>query len=503
MKKKVCLVILDGWGIGNMDSTNAVYSAKTPITDQLTCIYPHGLIRTDGENVGLPDGQMGNSEVGHMNIGAGRIVFQDLVKINRSINDASFFDNPQIQRAFNVARERNHTLHLVGLVSDGGVHSHINHLLALIKVAVTYPQLSVALHIITDGRDTDPMSGVAFVKVIEAAIENTNCFIASVIGRYYAMDRDKRWERVQQAYNLYVKGEGKEIQSASDYLTACYTQGETDEFILPAKCMASRGQIQKNDVVLFWNYRTDRCREIVTVLSQRNMPEFNMNTINCDIFTMTNYDDTFKNVEVIFNKDNLENTLGKVIADAGMKQLRIAETEKYPHVTFFFNGGHESVFEGEERIMVPSPKVATYDLQPEMSAREITEQAIRFMTKNSPDFVCLNYANPDMVGHTGDFDAIVTAIETTDHCLGQLIAEGQKEGYSFVIIADHGNADVAKNSDGSPNTAHSTNPVPIWVLDPSTHQVKDGILADIAPTILSLLGITPPIIMTGKSLIES
>jgi 2,3-bisphosphoglycerate-independent phosphoglycerate mutase len=300
-----------------------------------------------------------------------------------------------------------------------------------------------------------------------------------------------------------VKGEGKEIQSASDYLSACYTNNETDEFILPAKCIGTNGQIQKNDVVLFWNYRTDRCREIVTVLSQRNMPEFNMNTINCDIFTMTNYDDTFKNVEVIFNKDNLENTLGKVIADAGMKQLRIAETEKYPHVTFFFNGGHESVFEGEERIMVPSPKVATYDLQPEMSAREITEQAIRFMIKNSPDFVCLNYANPDMVGHTGDFDAIVTAIETTDHCLGQLIAEGQKEGYSFVIIADHGNADVAKNSDGSPNTAHSTNPVPIWVLDPSTHQVKDGILADIAPTILSLLGITPPIIMTGKSLIES
>ena len=501
MKKKVCLVILDGWGIGKNDSTNAIHSAKTPVTKHLTATYPHATLRTDGENVGLPEGQMGNSEVGHMNIGAGRIIYQDLVKINRSIQDKSFFANEQIRSAFNDASLKNQTLHLIGLASDGGVHSHIEHLLALIHCAKSYPQVKVALHIITDGRDTDPMSGSAFVRVVEQAVENTNCFIATIIGRYYAMDRDKRWERVKMAYDLYLKGEGTTIQSPSDYLNSCYEKGETDEFVMPAKCIGTDGVIQSNDVVLFWNYRTDRCRELVQVLSQQDMPDAGMHTIACSMYTMTNYDDTFKNIQVIFNKDNLDSTLGKMISNAGLKQLRIAETEKYPHVTFFFNGGHESVFTGEERIMVPSPKVATYDLQPEMSAKEITREATQYMSNNIPDFICLNFANPDMVGHTGNFEAIVRAIETTDACLGELISVGQKLGYSFIIIADHGNADVARNADGSPNTAHSTNPVPIWVLDDDTRVVKDGILADIAPTVLQLLAVAPPEVMTGKALI--
>jgi len=503
MSNKVCLVILDGWGLGKMDSTNAIYQAKTPVTDGLSIHYPCATLRTDGENVGLPNGQMGNSEVGHMNIGAGRVIYQDLMKINRSIEDKSFFANRIILNAFEDASKRSSTVHLVGLVSDGGVHSHLDHLLALIEIAKQFPLVSVAIHVITDGRDTDPMSGKAFVQVVENAVGDTNCFIASVIGRYYAMDRDKRWERVKSAYDLYVNGTGKTFERASDYLSSCYSSGQTDEFILPAisNLMEAKARISDSDVALFWNYRTDRCREIVTVLSQQDMPEFEMKRGSFDIYTMTNYDDSFKDVKVIFNKQNLEETIGEVIALKGLKQLRIAETEKYPHVTFFFNGGQEAVFVGEERIMIPSPKVATYDLQPEMSAYEITAAAIAYLESNSPDFVCLNYANADMVGHTGDFDAIVRAVEVTDHCLGVLLAAGQSLGYSFVVIADHGNADVARNQDGSPNTAHSTNPVPIWILHDGIKEGKDGILADVAPTILHLLGIQPPQAMTGASLI--
>lgn len=503
MKKKVCLVILDGWGLGKMDSTNAIYAAKTPVTVGLSAHYPQAKLRTDGENVGLPEGQMGNSEVGHMNIGAGRIIYQDLVKINRTIKDKSFFENQEILKAFHNASRNSGRLHLLGLVSDGGVHSHLSHLLALVEISKQFPQVPVAIHVITDGRDTDPMSGRSFVQIVESALHNTNCFIASVIGRYYAMDRDKRWERVKYAYDLYVNGSGDTFDSACDYLSNCYASGQTDEFILPALSRMAFGktEINDNDVALFWNYRTDRCREIVSVLSQTDMPELGMKRKACAIYTMTNYDDSFKNVSVIFNKQNLEGTLGEVVSREGLKQLRIAETEKYPHVTFFFNGGQEAVFEGEERILIPSPKVATYDLQPEMSANEITEAAIAFLDRNHPDFVCLNYANPDMVGHTGDFNAIVKAIEFTDYCLGRLLMTGQSLGYSFVIIADHGNADVARNENGSPNTAHSTNPVPIWIVSDGISKVNDGILADVAPTILRLLEIPPPDVMTGISLV--
>ena len=506
MKKKVCLVILDGWGIGRNDSSNAIYMAKTDFADWLNKNAPHAELRTDGTNVGLPEGQMGNSEVGHMNIGAGRVVYQDLVKINLAIQDGSFFSNPALVQAFEKAATEQKKLHLIGLVSDGGVHSHINHLLALVRMASKYNVPQCLIHAFTDGRDTDPKSGAAFIKEVEDFCQGTPARIATLVGRYFAMDRDKRWDRISKAWNLMVNGVGKGFDTASEALKEAYANGTTDEFIEP--CVIGRqehsssGKIEDGDVVICFNFRTDRCREITMALTQQEFPESGMKPLALDYYTMTNYDDSFKGVQPIFDKDNLNDTLGEAIAKSGGKQYRIAETEKYPHVTFFFSGGREEIFLGEKRSMVASPKVATYDLQPEMSAQGVADATMDAMKNDHPDFIVVNFANPDMVGHTGVFSAIVKAVETTDRCLKQVVETGQSEGYSFVIIADHGNADCAVNDDGSPNTAHTTNPVPIWLLDRDYKSIENGKLSDIAPTILQLLEINQPSAMTGKSLVS-
>ncbi len=503
MSKKVCLVILDGWGLGRKDASNAIVVANTPFTDSLYENYPHAELRTDGENVGLPEGQMGNSEVGHTNIGAGRIVYQDLVKINIAVRDKSFFENDVLKNAFAYAKSKDVNVHLIGLVSDGGVHSHINHLMALCDMA-NEQEVKTFIHAFTDGRDTDPKGGKTYLAELENHIKATSVRIASVVGRYYAMDRDKRWERVKQAYDLLVNGLGKKFQSSQDAVDDAYQNGITDEFILPSAMVDKSGlplaTINEGDVVISFNYRTDRCREITQVLTQKEFPDFDMKPLNVHYVTMTNYDDTFKNVLVVYDKDNLEMTLGEVLAKKAMTQVRIAETEKYPHVTFFFSGGREQEFPGEKRLMIPSPKVATYDLQPEMSAHGIANSICEEMKMNSPDFICLNFANPDMVGHTGVFSAIVKAVETTDACLKEVVETGQKYDYSFIIIADHGNADFAVNDDGTPNTAHTKNPVPVWILDKDVQAVQSGILADVAPTILKLLKLEQPNAMSGKSL---
>jgi 2,3-bisphosphoglycerate-independent phosphoglycerate mutase len=502
MKNKVGLIILDGWGIGKGDSSDAVAQANTPYTDNLSKQFPHAELRTDGENVGLPEGQMGNSEVGHTNIGAGRVVYQDLVRINRAIREKTFFDEPALLAAIDHAKSNNCPLHVMGLLSNGGVHSHIDHVLALIGLADLH-DVQVFVHAILDGRDTDPQSGKVFMQTLLKALENSNAKLATIIGRYYAMDRDKRWERVKKAFDLYVHKIGAEIVEPIAAIEMAYKNGTTDEFMEPMVVNSSHGfkGIQDNDAMICFNFRTDRCREITEVLTQRAMPEFNMKPLNLHYVTMTNYDSSYSNVHVVYDKDNLDKTLGQCIAESGAKQVRIAETEKYPHVTFFFNGGREEPFEGEDRIMVPSPKVATYDLMPEMSAQGIATAIIERMTIQPPDFFCLNFANPDMVGHTGVFDAIVKAVETTDNCLQQVVTHGLGLGYSFVVIADHGNADFAINDDGSPNTAHTINPVPIWLISPSSLAIKSGILADIAPTILQLMGIKKPDQMTGQSLL--
>ncbi len=502
MTKKAALIILDGWGIGKKDSSDAIFNAHTPFTDALTATHPHATLRTDGENVGLPDGQMGNSEVGHMNIGAGRVVFQELVRINKEIREGDFYKNPVINAAFQEASLRKSKVHLIGLISDGGVHSHWKHAVAITEIASQYPTVETYVHAITDGRDTDPNSGLGFINEFEEAISHTSVKIASVIGRYFAMDRDKRWERVKKAYDLYVHGKGIPVQSAEEAIQQSYAQQTTDEFIEPFVMANTNGQISENDIVICFNFRTDRCREITQVLSQENFEEFNMHIIpNLHYVTMTQYDERFKNVHVVYEKDNLAMTLGEVISMAGRTQLRMAETEKYPHVTFFFSGGREEQFPGELRAMANSPKVATYDLQPEMSAPELKDKAIEFMSESQPDFICLNFANPDMVGHTGVFPAIVKAVETVDQCLESVVNKGLEMGYQFVIIADHGNADKAFNEDGSPNTAHTTNPVPVWVISPDIKDVKDGILADVAPTILDLMQIEKPELMSGLSLV--
>lgn len=502
--KKVGLIILDGWGHGRKDASNAIFMARTPYTDGLYTSAAHAELRTDGENVGLPDGQMGNSEVGHTNIGAGRIVYQDLVRINVAIRNGEFQRNEVLLAAMEHASKHGVQLHFMGLVSDGGVHSHINHLLALCDLAVKH-NVPARIHAFTDGRDTDPKSGLDFMTQLEKHIAGTSCKVASVTGRYYAMDRDKRWERVKLAYDALVHGIGTMVKSSTEALQHAYDKGITDEFLEPAIITNEEGKplatIQPNDVVICFNFRTDRCREITQVLTQTNMPEHGMTTLPLYYVTMANYDDTYKNVQVVYDKDNLVMTLGEVLSGHGKTQIRIAETEKYPHVTFFFSGGREKEFPGERRIMVSSPKVATYDLQPEMSALEVTSTICREIETNPADFICLNFANPDMVGHTGVFSAIVKAVETIDSCLGKVIEAGRKAGYSFVVIADHGNADFAVNDDGSPNTAHTTNPVPIWIIDPETHEVKNGILADVAPTILHLMGLPQPGEMTGHSLI--
>ncbi len=501
MNKKVGLIILDGWGHGKKDAQDAVSVAKTPFVDSLYLTALHAELRTDGEFVGLPKGQMGNSEVGHMNIGAGRVVYQDLVKINKSIESNEFFSIPVLLEAFNYAKENNSAVHFMGLVSNGGVHSSLNHVKALCTMAQHELAKEVYIHAFTDGRDTDPNSGLEFLADLEAHCSATTGKIVSVIGRYYAMDRDKRWERVKKAYDLLVHGKGDVFDSASVALKSSYSSGITDEFIEPCLIGSDEGRIRENDVVICFNFRTDRCREITEVLSQQLFPEFEMKPLKLHYLTMTKYDETFKGVNVVFNKDNLENTLGEVISKAGLTQVRIAETEKYPHVTFFFSGGREEQFEGEKRLMAASPKVATYDLQPEMSAAELASKMITEIEENSPNFFCLNFANPDMVGHTGVFEAIVKACESVDECTAQVAKTALERGYSILIIADHGNAEQTKNADGSIHTAHTTNPVPLFLLGSQYSSLDSGKLADIAPTVLKLLEVSKPEVMTGVSLV--
>jgi 2,3-bisphosphoglycerate-independent phosphoglycerate mutase len=497
---KAGLIILDGWGIGKKDHSDAIYNANTPNFDQLWNTFPHATLLTSGLDVGLPDGQMGNSEVGHLNIGAGRIVYQELTRINKSIADCDFFTNPVLLEAFETAKKRKTKTHFIGLVSDGGVHSSQEHLHALCDLAEKHNMENVFIHAFTDGRDCDPKSGKQFLLNLEQHISDKNVKIASVIGRYYAMDRDKRWERIAKAYHLLVHGQGEKANSIAELFNASYAANITDEFI-DAHVLAD-GKIENGDVVIFFNFRTDRPRELTTALTQEFFHEQNMAPLDLHFVTMTQYDDKYKNIHVVFENDNLENTLGEVVSKAGLTQIRMAETEKYPHVTFFFSGGRETEFAGETRIMVNSPKVATYDLQPEMSAFEVRDKLIAALQIQTPDFFCLNFANPDMVGHTGVYAAILKAVETVDFCLGEIVTVAQSMGYELIIIADHGNADYAVNADGSPNTAHSLNPVPvIYVTEKQNIELKDGILADVAPTILGIMGIEKPEVMTGKGLL--
>lgn len=498
------LIILDGWGIGDGSKSDAIAHAKTPFMNSLLQNFPNATLLTSGEDVGLPEGQMGNSEVGHLNIGAGRIVYQELTRINKSIKDGDFFENPILMEAMRKAR--NSKLHLIGLVSEGGVHSSQAHLHALCDLAKRQEVENVFIHAFTDGRDCDPKSGLDFIHSLESHLKNSVGKIASVIGRYYAMDRDNRWERVKKAYDLMVSAKGEFCDSASQAVENSYTKNITDEFIEPTVITKNGfpiAKIEEGDVVLCFNFRTDRPREITQALTQRDFPEFEMKRLILEFYTMTNYDRTFQNINVVFEKDNLNQTLGQVLSQHGKTQVRIAETEKYPHVTFFFNGGREKEFEGESRILVNSPKVATYDLLPEMSAPEVRDRIIEVMRTNNPNFICLNFANPDMVGHTGVYSAIVRAVETVDRCLKDVVECGREIGYEFLIIADHGNADFVLNSDGSPNTAHSLNPVPVILVTNEHVKLQSGILADVAPTIFNRFGIQQPNEMTGKSLITN
>lgn len=504
MSKHVGLIILDGWGIGDRSESDAIFHAKTPYMDSLLSNYPNATLTTFGEQVGLPEGQMGNSEVGHLNIGAGRIVYQELTRINKSIRDGDFFEREQLLQAFQEAKENGSRIHFMGLVSKGGVHSSQEHLYALCQMAKSHGIENAFIHAFTDGRDCDPTSGLRFVKELEDEITDTPAKVVSVIGRYYAMDRDNRWERIKKAYDLLVHGIGAQFDSVEDALQNSYDSAITDEFIEPKVIGKNpNGQIQPGDVVINFNFRTDRPREISMALTQKEFTEYEMKPLPLSYFTMTNYDKTFENVHVIFEKENLAQTLGEVVANNGMSQVRIAETEKYPHVTFFFNGGRELPFEKENRLLINSPKVATYDLQPEMSAFEVQDAIVKEINDATPNFICLNFANPDMVGHTGDYNAIQKAVETVDSCLKDVVETGKSRGYEFIVIADHGNADFAINADGSPNTAHSLNPVPVvMVTENDGIQLRDGILADVAPTILARLGIIPPKEMDGKSLLK-
>lgn len=499
--KKCALIILDGWGHGAEDKSNAIRSANTPFTDALYHNSLSAELLTDGENVGLPEGQMGNSEVGHMNIGAGRIVYQDLLRINKDIESGAFQEKEGIRDIVAKATS-DRRIHLMGLVSDGGVHSHEEHLVALIQLLEEHTEASYFVHAFTDGRDTDPRSGLSSIQKVEKHLEGKRGKIASVIGRYYAMDRDQRWERIKLAYDLMTKGSGESFETASQGLQASYDVGVTDEFVKPITVANTGGEIREGDLVICFNFRTDRCRQITRALTQENFDAQDMSTIPLDYYTMTNYDDKFIGVENIYRKDDLVNTLGEVLSASGKTQLRMAETEKYPHVTFFFSGGREVPFNGEDRIVVNSPKVATYDLQPEMSAFEVKDRAIDFIQNNQPDFLCLNFANPDMVGHTGVFSAIVKACETVDRCLSELMAVLGELDYATIVIADHGNADFAVNDDGSPNTAHSLNPVPIWVGNSGAAGLQSGILANVAPTVLDIMEIEKPQEMTHGSLLS-
>jgi len=503
--RKVILLILDGWGIGNKSKSDVIFNANTPYIDSLYKKYPHSQLLTCGENVGLPDGQMGNSEVGHLNIGAGRVVYQDLVRINKAIEDNSISQNETLVNAFKYAKEKNVAVHFIGLVSDGGVHSQDKHLYKLCDITKDYGLNKVFIHALTDGRDVDPRSGLGFVKQLQNHLNKSNGVIASLVGRYYGMDRDKRWERVKESYDLMVHGKGTQSNDIVKSIQESYDAGVTDEFIKPIVKVNDKGEpvgkIQPNDVVICFNFRTDRLRETTIVLTQKDMPEFGMQTMPLYYVTMTRYDETFKNVKIVYDKDNLENTLGEIISKNGKKQIRIAETEKYAHVTFFFSGGREEVFKGESRIMIPSPKVATYDLQPEMSAPLVKDAIVAELKKKEVDFVCLNFANGDMVGHTGVYSAITKAVETVDQCVSEVVETAIANGYEAIIIADHGNADYAVNDDGSENTAHSLNPVPFILVSDRFKSVKNGILADVAPTILTLMGLDIPSEMKGNILV--
>ena len=503
--KKIALIILDGWGIGDGSRSDAVANANTPFTKSLFGKYPHSVLKTFGEYVGLPEGQMGNSEVGHMNIGAGRIVYQDLAKINKAVRENTIDKNQALLDAFAYAKKNNKAVHFIGLVSDGGVHSHQTHLHKLCDMAKANGLSDVFIHAFTDGRDTDPKSGLGFISLLQEHLKTSAGKIASVCGRYFAMDRDKRWERVKLAYDLLVKGEGQKVKDILQAISSSYAGNVTDEFFKPIVHVDESGKplamIKENDVVICFNFRTDRCREITVALTQKDMPEHGMKTLPLYYVTMTNYDDTFKNVKVVYDKDHLHNTLGEALSKAGKTQLRIAETEKYPHVTFFFSGGREEAFAGEKRVMIPSPKVATYDLQPEMSAAGVTDAVVKEINDNAPDFICLYYANPDMVGHTGVYSAVLKALEAVDAGLQRVVEAGLKKDYSFIIIADHGNADFMINADGTPNTAHTTNPVPCIVIDKDVKQVKNGKLADMAPSILKMMGLEIPEEMDGEELV--
>ncbi|SEB44140.1 phosphoglycerate mutase [Maribacter dokdonensis] len=505
MNKKVILMILDGWGKSPDPEVSAVDKANTPFIDSLYTKYANSNLLTDGMNVGLPEGQMGNSEVGHMNLGAGRIVYQDLAKINKAVNENTLSSEPVLKSAFDYAKKNNKDVHFLGLLSDGGVHSHTNHIKGLIAAGKESGVNNMYLHAFTDGRDVDPKSGKGFLEDIVAYGSDKNTKLATVIGRYYAMDRDKRWERVKEAYDVIVNAEGEKSTDIGKTIQKSYDADITDEFIKPIVMTNTDGtpiaSVKEGDVVIFFNFRTDRGRELTQVLSQVDMHEQNMHKLDLYYVTLTNYDESYNNVHVVYNKDNIVETLGEVLSNAGKKQIRIAETEKYPHVTFFFNGGREVPFEGESRILCPSPKVATYDLQPEMSAFEIRDKIIPEIKKGDVDFICLNFANPDMVGHTGDMNAAIKACETVDECAKDVITAAIEKDFSVIVIADHGNCETMINEDGSPNTAHTTNPVPLILVDKDIHQIKNGVLGDIAPTILKLMGVEQSKFMTQNSLV--
>jgi len=507
LNKKALLIILDGWGFGDKTKRDVISQTATPYWDYLLKTYPYSQLHASGEDVGLPEGQMGNSEVGHLNIGAGRVVYQDLVKINIAARNNSILDNPEIINAYSYAKANNKKIHIMGLVSDGGVHSSMEHLFKLTDISKLYGVDKTFIHCFMDGRDTDPKSGAGFILDLEEHLKQSTGQIASVIGRYYAMDRDKRWERVKEAYDLLVKGIGTPAENPVTAVEQSYKDGVTDEFIKPIVCTKDGkpvAVIEEGDVIIFFNFRNDRAKELTIALSQKDMPEAGMQTISeLQYFTMTPYDPTFKNVYILYNKDNVDNTLGEYISSLGLHQLHIAETEKYAHVTFFFNGGREMPYNGEERILVASPKVATYDLKPEMSAYEVKDKLVEAINSQQFDFIVVNYANGDMVGHTGIYEAIEKAVIAVDACLHDTIESAKTNGYEIILIADHGNADYALNEDGSPNTAHSLNPVPfVYISENANARVKEGKLADVAPSILHILGLKQPKEMTGQNLIE-
>lgn len=503
-EKKIILIIMDGWGLGKEKKSDAIQNANVPFVSSLYHKYPNSTLITCGEEVGLPEGQMGNSEVGHLNIGAGRIVYQELQRINVSIREKEFGKNKTLLSAIQYAKDNNKTLHLLGLVSDGGVHSHINHLKEILSICAENNFHEVLVHAFTDGRDTDPKSGLRFIEDLMKAMDNTTGKIATITGRYYAMDRDKRWERIKIAYDGMINGVGIHSNDILQEIKSSYDNNVTDEFIKPIiNTNLVNTKIKEGDAVIAFNYRTDRCREITEVLTQMDMPEHDMKKLNLHYTTMTQYDHKFNNVHVIFQNDDLKNTLGEILAANGKTQLRIAETEKYPHVSFFFNGGRENPFNGEKRIMIPSPKVATYDLQPEMSAPEVTQAVINEISSTQPDFICLNFANADMVGHTGVWNAVIKAVETVDTCVEKVVNTALEFDYTILLTADHGNADYEINEDGTPNTAHTLNPVPFFIIDKNeTKNLKSGKLGDIAPTILQMMGLPIPIEMKGNILIQ-